>query len=185
MPASMLPFRYNNGIRVFQAPGYVVLQLEMLGTRIIPIGKDRQWPTAMESWLGHSVGHWEGSTLVIETANIKSGDNASDDLRKRAASPLNQATQGAPAFNSLPTSTAARAVERLTMTDPNTIAYELTYSDPEVFTAPWTVRIDWPRNESYEMFEYACHEGNTQLRGRITASQAQRRQEAADKAAGK
>ncbi|MBO9574219.1 MAG: hypothetical protein J7494_00640 [Sphingobium sp.] len=182
MPGSMLPFRYNNGIRIFQSPGYVVLMLEMLGTRIVPIGKGSHPPKGMESWLGDSRGHWEGNTLVIETANIKSGDNASDDLSKRAASPLNQATQGAPAFNSLPTGKAARAVERLTMTDANTIAYELTYSDPEVFTAPWTVRVDWPRNDAYEMFEYACHEGNTQLRGRITAWRAQHAQEEAGKA---
>ncbi len=163
----MLPFRYNNGIRVFQSPGYVVIQLEMLGARIIPLAKKSHPPAGVEAWLGDSIGYWDGNTLVIETTNIKSGDNASDDLRARAASPLNQATQGAPPYNSLPTSKAAKAVERLTMTDANTIAYELTYSDPDVFTAPWTVRLDWKRNESYEFFEYACHEGNTQLRGAL------------------
>ncbi len=116
MPASMLPFRYNNGIRIFQSPGYVVIQLEMLGARIIPLAKKSHPPANVEAWLGDSIGRWEGNTLVIETTNIKSGDNASDDLSKRAASPLNQATQGAPPYNSLPTSKAARAVERLTMT---------------------------------------------------------------------
>ena len=185
MPASMLPFRYNNGIRIFQSPGYVVILLEMLGTRIIPLAKKSHPPAGVEAWLGDSIGRWDGNTLVIETTNIKSGDNVSDDLSRRAASPLNQATQGAPAYNSLPTGKTAKATERLTMTDANTIAYELNYSDAEVFTAPWAVRLDWTRNESYEFFEYACHEGNTQLRGRITAWRAQQAQEAADKAAGK
>jgi hypothetical protein len=177
MPASMLPFRYNNGIRIWQSPGYVVIEFEMLGVRIIPIGNKSRWPAYMESWLGSSRGRWEGNTLVIETGNIRSGDDVSDDLKARAASPINQATQGGPPWNSVPVSKAAKALERLTMTDANTIAYEMTYTDPEVFTAPWTVRIDWPRNDKYEMFEYACHEGNTQLRGRITAWRAQQAEE--------
>jgi hypothetical protein len=179
MPASMLPFRYNNGIRIWQSPGYVVIEFEMLGVRIIPVGGRSRWPAGMQSWLGSSRGHWEGNTLVIETANIRSGDDVSDDLRARAASPINQATQGGPPWNSIPTSKAATVLERLTMTDANTITYEMTYSDPDVFTAPWTVRVDWPRNDKYEMFEYACHEGNTQLRGRITAWRAQQAEEKA------
>jgi hypothetical protein len=54
----------------------------------------------------------------------------------------------------------------------------MTYSDPEVFTAPWTLRYDWTRDESYEFFEYACHEGNVQVRNYITASRAGRLPEA-------
>ncbi len=184
MPASMFPFHYNNGIRIFQSPGYVVFQLEMLGTRVVPIGKKGHPPASVEAWLGDSIGHWEGNTLVIETTNIKSGDDVSRDLKKRAASPLNMATNGAPPYNSIPTSKVAKATERLTLTDANTITYEVTYSDPEVFTAPWTARLDWTRNEAYELFEYACHEGNTQLRGRITAWRAQNAQELANKAVG-
>jgi len=184
VPASMLPFRYNNGIRIWQSPGYVVIEFEMLGVRIIPTSSRSRWPAFMESWLGSSRGRWEGNTLVIETANIRSGDDVSDDLKLRAASPINQATQGGPPWNSIPVSKGAKMVERLTMTDANTIAYEMTYTDPEVFTAPWTVRVDWPRNDKYEMFEYACHEGNTQLRGRITAWRAQQAEERKAKAGG-
>ncbi|MDB5718380.1 MAG: hypothetical protein JWM38_1807 [Sphingomonas bacterium] len=183
-PASMYPFRYNNGIRIFQSPGYVVIALEMLGTRVIPIGGNNQWPKNVESWMGNSRGHWEGKTLVIETTNIKSGDSATRDPFKRAASPLNMATQGVPPLNTIPTSTQAKTVERLTMTDENTIVHELTYTDPEVFTAPWTTRIEWNRDEGYQFFEYACHEGNVQLRGYISSSRAQRANAAAGKNAG-
>src|SRR3569623_2592956 len=140
-PASMFPFRYNNGLRVFQSPGYVSINLEMLGTRLIPIakGNDRQhWPAAVESWLGNSIGHWEGNTLVVETTNIKSGDSATRDPYARASSPLNMATRGVPAWNTIPTSKQAKVTERFTMVGPNTIPYQMTYSDPEVFTAPWT-----------------------------------------------
>jgi hypothetical protein len=180
-PASMFPFRYNNGIRIFQSPGYVVIMLEMLGTRVIPLSDAPHWPKGVEAWMGDSRGHWEGKTLVIETTNIKSGDSATHDVSKRAAAPLNMATQAVPPFNTIPTSDKAKTVERLTMTDARTITYEITYDDPEVFVKPWTARLNWDRDDSYEFFEYACHEGNVQLRNYITASRAHRAQIAAGK----
>lgn len=174
-PASMLPFRYNNGIRIFQSPGYVVLNLEMLGTRVIPVAAQNEpWPQGIEAWLGSSRGRWEGNTLVIETTNIKTGNSATHDMYARNGSPLNMATRGIPPYNTIPTSPLAKVVERLTMTGENTITYEMTYSDAEVFTAPWTVRFDWTRDNDYEFFEYACHEGNVQVRNYITASRAGR-----------
>ncbi|MEO6153636.1 MAG: hypothetical protein ABIT09_09640, partial [Croceibacterium sp.] len=177
-PASMLPFRYNNGIRIFQSPGYVVVQLEMLGERIIPIGTREHWPAAVDSWLGNSVGHWEGNTLVIETANIKSGDSATRDAYARNGSPLNMATRGVPPNNTIPTSKLAKVTERLTMVGPNTITYQMSYADPQVFTAPWTLQFDWRRDDKYAFYEYACHEGDVQVRNYITSSRAGRLQEA-------
>jgi hypothetical protein len=171
-PASMLPFRYNNGIRVYQAPGYVTIALEMLGTRVIPIGTADKWPEPVEAWLGSSRGRWEGNTLVIETTNLKTGDSATSDAFLRNGSPLNMATMGVPPWNTIPTSKKAKVVERLTPTGPDSIVYEMTYSDPEVFTAPFTARLDWTRNDDYAFFEYACHEGNVQVRNYITASRA-------------
>ncbi|MEO0062599.1 MAG: hypothetical protein RLZZ08_1159 [Pseudomonadota bacterium] len=170
-PASMLPFRYNNGIRIFQAPGYVVVQLEMLGTRIIPLGdKGQKWPDGVQAWMGNSRGHWEnGNTLVIETSNIQPG-----------ASPLNMATRGVPPNNVLPTSEQATTVERLHLVGPDTITYELTYSDPVVWQAPFTLRVDWTRDEKYEFFEYACHEGDVQPRNYISSNRALRAQQTAE-----
>ena len=175
-PASMFPFRYNNGIRIFQSPGYMVISLEMLGTRIVPIGNAPKWPGPVEAWMGDSRGHWEGKTFVIETSNIKSGDGVSYDIQKRAASPLNMATQNVPPFNTIPTSTQAHTVERLTMVSPDTMDYQITYDDPLVFTKPWTARFEWARDDSYQFFEYACIEGDVQVRNYITASRAERKQ---------
>ena len=161
-PASMFPFRYNNGVRIFQSPGYVAIYLEMLGNRVIPLRDSKNpqhWPEPVEAWMGNSVGHWEGNTLVVETTNIKSGDSVTSDIYARAASPLNMASQNVPPFNTIPTSAKAHTVERFTMTNPNSLTYEITYTDPEVFTAPWTVRMEWARDDEYQMFEYACHEG--------------------------
>jgi hypothetical protein len=179
-PASMLPFRYNNGIRVYQSPGYVSIALEMLGTRVIPIrsGDPKHWPKPVEAWLGNSVGHWEGNTLVIETTNIKTGDSVTTDRFARNGSPLNMATMGVPPWNTIPTSPQAKVIERLTPVGPDNIVYEMTYSDPEVFTAPFTARLDWTRNSEYEFYEYACHEGDVQVRNYITSSRAGTLQEA-------
>lgn len=173
-PASMFPFRYNNGIRVFQSPGYMVIALEMLGTRVIPIGDAPAWPGGVEAWLGQSRGRWEGKTFVIETTNIKSGDSATHDVAARSSSPLNMATQHVPPFNTIPMSTKARTTERLTMTGPNAITYEVTYTDEENWTAPWTARLEWVRDSEYQFFEYACHEGNRMPRDYISASRAHR-----------
>ena len=160
------------------------IHLEMLGNRVIPLVANAPRRRAslarpVEAWLGNSVGWWEGNTLVIETTNIKSGDSVTHDHYARNGSVLNLATQAVPPYNTIPTSTQAKTVERLTMTGPNSLMHELTYSDPEVFTAPWTTRVEWIRDDNYEFFEYACHEGNRMPRDYITASRAKRRDIAA------
>jgi len=172
-PAAMLPTDRDSdsAIRVFQSPGYVVFQLEEMGTRIVPIGRSGAWSPSVRGWLGQGRGHWEGNTLVIETANIHPGDSAAGDAAKRGASPSSTEP-------TLPTSERASAVERLTMTGPGTLLYQVTYSDPEVFTAPWTVQVEWQRDDKYQIYEFACHEGNVQVRTMITASRAQRAKDA-------
>ncbi len=165
LPASMLPMQYNNGIRVFQTPGQVVIQLEMIHeTRIIPVDGQPRISAAIDNWLGESRGRWEnGNTLVIETTNFKPGPSAT-----------NIVTTGSPPANDTPISTEAKLTERLTMTGADTIVYEATYHDPVIFTAPWTTRSDWQRRDDYGFYEYACHEGNVQVRNYITASRAER-----------
>jgi hypothetical protein len=168
-PASMLPFRYNNGIQILQAPGYVIVSLEMIhDARIIPLDNRPLPPKDVTSWMGFSRGHWEGNTLVVETSHITPG-----------AAPLNMATIGAPFGNTIPMSPDAKVVERFTLTGPNTLAYEMTYSDPKVWKGPYTIRMDIPRNDKYGMYEYACHEGDEQVRNYIVASRAQRAKDAA------
>ncbi len=71
MPASMFPFQYNNGIQILQAPGYVVINMEMIHeARIVPVGKRPALDSGVKQWLGSSRGHWEGNTLVVETTNF-------------------------------------------------------------------------------------------------------------------
>jgi len=163
----MMPFRYNNGIRIFQAPGMVVLQLEMLGTRVVYTDGRPAPASNVTAWMGESRGHWEGNTLVVDTTNIKVG-----------AAPINMATIGGLPNNTLPMGKDAKVQERFTLADANTLVYEMTYTDPEMWTAPWTIRMDIPRNDDYEFYEYACHEGNVQIRNYINASRVERAQKA-------
>lgn len=147
LPSSMTPFPYNNGIQVFQAPGYVVLRLEIVHeTRIIPLDGRPHMPAAIRNYLGDSRGHWEGNTLVIETGNLT------------GETPMNIV---GPGNKPIPTSKAQKVTERLTMTGPNTIFYEALVEDPVVLTAPYKLAFPWTRDENYKLFEYACHEGNT------------------------
>ena len=147
LPASMVPFPYNNGLEIYQSPGYVVLRHEMIHeTRVIPVDGRPPLPQEMRNWMGESRGHWEGDTLVIETTNFN------------GESPM---VIVGPSNEPIPTSTSLRMVERLTPTGPDTIQYEAWVEDPEVLTAPFKISYPWTRNESYEIFEYACHEGNT------------------------
>ncbi len=162
-PASMLPFRYNNGMRIFQAPGIVVVDLEMIHDSRIIYTNGKAVPVGTTNWMGEARGHWEGNTLVVETTNIR-----------RGAAPLNMATIGAPAANLIPMSKDAKVTERFQLGDANTLVYTMTYSDPKVYTKPYTTRMEIPRNDKYEFFEYACHEGDVQVRNYINSSRALR-----------
>jgi hypothetical protein len=150
MPASMIPFPYNNGVRIWQAPGYVAIQLELIHeTRIIPLDGRPAPPAQLHTWMGISRGHFEGDTLVIDTTNFN------------GEAPM--MIVGPPSGQGVPTSRALHIVERLTPTGPDTIRYEARVEDPDILTAPWKMAFPWTRNDGYRIYEYACHEGNEQI----------------------
>src|SRR5205809_336793 len=67
LPVSMLPRNYNNGIRIMQSPGYVVILLEMAHeARVIPTDGRPALDPAIKQYLGESRGRWDGNTLVVE-----------------------------------------------------------------------------------------------------------------------
>ena len=161
MPASMFPFMYNSGIEIVQAPGYVVIRLELVHeTRIVPV--DARPPLAPEivQWLGESRGRFEGDTLVIETTNFN------------GESPM---LIVGPGGKPLPTSRELKIVERLTRTAADTIDYEIAVEDPVVLTQPWKAAFPLNRDDDYRMYEYACHEDNSAIRNFIEASRFERR----------
>jgi hypothetical protein len=144
---SAFPNIYNSAERIFQTPEDVVIHHEMIHeTRIIPVDGRPHRSAAIRSYMGDSRAHWEGSTLVVDTTNFN-GQTGS------------YARNG----NGNPTSEQLHLTERYTLTDPNTLQYEVRVDDPETFTAPWTVAFPLTRADDYAIYEYACHEGNYAL----------------------
>ena len=136
-----LPTIYNNNFQIFQSPGYVTIAPEMIhSARIIPVDGRPHLDKNLRQWLGDTRGHWEGSTLVVETTNFKSEEGV--------------LFQGAnPATFTI--------TERFTRVAPDAINYEFTVADPMTWTKPWTALIPWNKVDPGEqMFEYACHEDN-------------------------
>jgi hypothetical protein len=166
---SMLPVIYGNGTDILQSPGLVVIRYEMVHeTRIIPIDPPDHprphLPAGIRAYMGDPRGHWEGNTLVVETTNfigsrLGTGDNGegvrySEDLR---------------------------LVERFTRMNQNAIQYEATVNDPQTFTAPWTVAFPITHESGYQIFEYACHEGNYSMANVLSAARAEEKAAAAQK----
>ena len=132
-----LPVMYNNFKRVVQTDDHVVIINEMNhDARVIPL-KNRASSTP--SWLGASVGHWEGDTLVIETQNFREEPG------------LTLASQ------------ELKVTERISRIDNNTLRYAFTVEDPN-WSEPWSGEYPWPATNE-KMYEYACHEGNYALGG--------------------
>jgi hypothetical protein len=146
MPGGMLPGGYGNVYEIIQSPGIVAIVSEMIHeTRIIHTDS-RPHPN-IRQWNGDSTGRWEGNTLVVETTSY----NGKGWIATNVA---------AGRIKGIPQSQALHVIERFTRTDANTIQYELTIDDPNVYTRPWKVAFPFTRDPSALIFEYACHEGN-------------------------
>ena len=148
VPGSMVPgyFMYNAGYRVIQRPGAVIIQYEMIhDVRIIPIDDTRpRLSPKIRLWFGDARGHWEGDTLVVETTNLND------------TTPL----LGAGDLQGHGVNEQTRVVEKFTRINQTLVRYEATIENPKVFTKKWTIAIPLKHAENYQIFEYACHEGN-------------------------
>ena len=148
IPGAMFPAGYNNSYQIVQIPGYVIILSEMIhNARIIPIDRRPHLPANIRLWDGDSIGHWDGDTLVVDTTNYS----------KKSQIATNAA---AGRIKGIPVSEALHVVERFKRTDADTIRYEVTIDDPNVYTRTWKVSIPLNREQDYTLFEYACHEGN-------------------------
>ena len=151
MPGAMSPTAYNNNYRITQSPGYVAIQIEMLGgARVIPTDGRPHLNQSIRQWMGHSVARWEGDTLVVDTSNF-----TDKVLYRGAAENLH-------------------LIERFTRVAPGQIDYRVTVIDPSTFTKQWTVAIPY-LNTGEDMFEYACHEGNYGMEGILSGAREEER----------
>lgn len=146
---------YNNTYHIVQSPGYVAILVENIhDVRIIPVDGQPPLSDTIRQWNGDSRGHWEGETLVVETANY------SVNTQHR-----------------FPSSPQTRAVERFTRVSADLIDYQFTIEDPSVYTSPWTAVRPMPRIPDYRIYEYSCHEGNYAL-SNILSGERQRERDA-------
>jgi hypothetical protein len=154
---SILPVIYNNGNQIIQAPGFVFIRYEMIHeTRVIPLDGRPHAPDGVRSYMGDPRGHWEGNTLVVETTNL---------LGNRNGINLNG--------GGLSHSDALRLVERFTRIGPDTIQYQATIDDPKTWSKPWTVAFPLNRDKNFQVYEYACHEGNYGLLDMLSGARAE------------
>jgi hypothetical protein len=136
----MLPAAYNNNYQIIQAPGVVMIFVEMLHeVRVVRLNATHP-PPSVRQWLGDSIGHWEGETLVVETTNFN------DQTAFRGASPN------------------LRVTERFRRVGAKTLLYRATMEDPAAFTHPWTIEYPF-KSTANPLYEYACHEGNYAITG--------------------
>ena len=144
---------YNMNYHILQSPGWVAILTEMFhDVRLIPVDGRGHVPPQVGQTLGDSRGRWEGDTLVVETTGFSDKSDFLWRATWRAARP------------------GLHLVERFTRLDDETIDYQFTMSDPDMFTQPWTASVPMTTNQASRgvtagpMYEYACHEGTYGLR---------------------
>lgn len=142
----MLPYIYNSNFQIIQTGDAVMINTEMIhDTRIIRMNRATHVSGDVRQWLGDSVGHWEGATLVVDTTNFKDHRGFFGDAGGIFAYDRN-----------------LHVVERFTLLDPDTMVYRFEIDDPTAYTRPWKGELTMARTAG-RMFEYACHEGNYAL----------------------
>ena len=147
IPGGMFPGGYGAGYQILQVPGYVILFYEMIHeARVIPVDDRPALSENIRLWNGDPRGRWEGDTLIVETGNYNDQGTIGTNIASRGVRGIEQ-------------SEALKIVERFTRVDADT-SYSVTIEDPKPFTAPWTVAMPLNRDNTYQIYEYACHEGN-------------------------
>jgi len=154
LPGSMMPAIYGSSYEIVQGPNFVAILYEMVHeTRVIPLDGQPHVAKGIRSYMGDARGHWDGTTLVVETTNFK------DQIAYRNAS-----------------GETLRLVERFTPTGPASVEWSVTVDDPATWTKPWTFAMNLSKKDATQRpFEYACHEGNYGLRNILSAARAEER----------
>lgn len=128
--------------QIIQRPGLVVFMYEYLHNQRLVSTNARPHLEGIDLWMGDSVGHWEGDTLVVDVTNL--GDKTWLDSARHTHSD------------------ALHVVERYTRTGPDTLRYEATLEDPKTYTKPWKIGMTLHRitQPGFELREQECTEGD-------------------------
>ena len=143
----MLNVLYNNHVQFFQAEDVISILAEMNhDARMVRLNGEHRGPE-LRKWLGDSIGHWEGDTLVVETTNFHPGNSPRSAIRHYLYLQPDSVVE-----------------ERFTRVADDVILYEFTVTVPDLFTHPWKGEMPMWKSED-PIYEYACHEGNYSLPG--------------------
>jgi hypothetical protein len=156
-PPALPDYFYNDLHQIVQASDSIMILSEMIHDARIVRMNAQHLPKNIRRWMGDSIGHWDGDTLVIDTTNF------TDKTRFRGA------TEN------------LHVMERLSRVDDKTLLYHFTVEDPDTWDRPWAGEYTWPATDQ-RMYEYACHEANYALSDVLRGA---RQQEAADAAKAK
>ena len=136
-PAAAPPYTptvYNNNVGILQTKDNIVLQSEMI--HVARIVRMNGTHGTMKSMYGDSVGHWEGTTLAVDTIDFDGRINYRN------------------------TGDHLHLIERFTRTGPETMEYRFTVDDAKTWSRPWTAMLDMTKIDA-RIYEFACHEGNS------------------------
>ncbi len=133
--ATYMPYPFQ----VVQTPKFILMAYEFAGAART-IYMDKAPPNPVDSWMGHSVGRWEGDTLVVDVTR------------------LNEETWFDRAGNFH--SDALHVVERYTPLSADALTYEVTIEDPKVFSRPWKMSMPLYRrlDKNAQLMEFKCVE---------------------------
>lgn len=155
-PPALPDYFYNDLHQIVQTPDTIMILTEMIhDARIIRMNA-QHLPQNMRRWMGDSVGHWDGDTLVIDTTNFTNKTR------------FHGATEN------------MHVVERLRRLDDKTLLYRFTVEDPQTWDQSWTGEMTWPATNQ-PILEYACQEGNYALGDVMRGARVQEAKEAANK----
>jgi hypothetical protein len=131
--------------QIIQRPGYFVLMYEYNHvTRVIPTDGRAHAGPHIRLFMGDSVGHWEGETLVVDTTNYNDKTSLGRTVPNH--------------------SEALHTIERFTRIDPNVLDYQITIEDPKLFTRPIRIAGTFQAaTAGTELMEFACAEGSQTL----------------------
>lgn len=153
-PPALPDYFYNDLHQIVQTSDSIMILSEMIhDARIVRMNAEHL-PKNIRRWMGDSVGHWEGDTLVIDTTNF------TDKTRFRGSTE------------------SLHVIERLTRVDDKTLLYRFTVEDPDTWDRPWTGEYTWPATDQ-RIYEYACHEANYALADVLRGARQQEAEEAA------
>ena len=155
----MIPPTYYANFQILQSRDTVTIRHELMhDVRVIYLDGRSHPSSSIQYLAGHSVGRWEGDTLVVDTTNFTDQTNF----------------RGPPATTrqEISHTRTLHVVERFTRVDTNTIHYRFTVEDPATWTRSWSGEYEI-RAFDGPIYEYACHEGNYGLANILRAQRVQ------------